>query len=201
VNVGGATTHVTQDTDYPWDGRVTIHVDPERPTDFALAVRIPGWSRGEAMPTDLYRFADVRLKPDATLTTPTLSVNGKLIPLTLDKGFARLRRVWRKGDVVVLDLPMPIRRVLAHEGVAEDRGRAAIQRGPIVYCLEAVDNSARGEHVSDIHLPLDTPLAHAFKANVLGGVEVIAGGGVVAVPYYAWNNRGKGEMSVWIPYE
>jgi uncharacterized protein len=231
VNVGGASAHVTQDTEYPWDGRVTIHVDPDRPADFTLDVRIPGWSRGEAMPTDLYRFADVgnvrlkpdatsgaadvRLKPDATSgatsgahvpsgfsrTSPTLSINGKPVALTLDKGFARLHRVWRKGDVIVLDLPMPIRRVLAHDRVAEDRGRAAIQRGPIVYCLEAVDNSSAGEHIGDIRLPLDAPLAHTFKANVLGGVEVITGGHLVAVPYYAWNNRGKGEMAVWIPYE
>jgi uncharacterized protein len=103
--------------------------------------------------------------------------------------------------VIVLDLPMPIRRVLAHDRVAEDRGRAAIQRGPIVYCLEAVDNSSAGEHIGDIRLPLDAPLAHTFKANLLGGVEVITGGHLVAVPYYAWNNRGKGEMAVWIPYE
>ena len=113
------------------------------------------------------------------------------MPLTLDKGFARVRRRWQKGDVVKLDLPMPIRRVLAHEDVAEDRGKAAIQRGPIVHCLEAVDNSAEGEHISDIRLPLDAPLAHAFRAQLLGGVEVITSGHVVAIPYYAWNNRGR----------
>ena len=96
---------------------------------------------------------------------------------------------------------MPIRRVLAHEGVAEDRGKAAIQRGPVVYCLEAVDNTARGEHISDVRLPLGAPLAHQFRAALLGGVEVITGDRLVAVPYYAWNNRGKGEMAVWIPYE
>jgi uncharacterized protein len=201
VTVGGALTHIAQDTEYPWDGRVTIHVDPQRPADFALAIRIPGWSRGEAMPTDLYRFADVRLTSTQVRLAPTLSVNGKPFALTLDKGFARVRRRWQKGDVVQLDLPMPIRRVVAHEGVAEDRGKAAIQRGPIVYCLEAVDNSGRAVHVSDIHLPLDAPLAHQFRANMLGGVEVITGDHVVAVPYYAWNNRGKGEMAVWIPYE
>jgi uncharacterized protein len=199
ATVGGASTHIAQDTDYPWDGRVTIHIDPERPADFALAVRIPGWSRGEAMPTDLYRFAARSSSREAA--TPSLSVNGEPAPLAIDKGFARVYRTWRRGDVVRLELPMPIRRVLAHEDVAEDRGKAAIQRGPVVYCLEAVDNAAGGEHVRDIHLPLEAALALEFRANLLGGVEVITGGGIVAVPYYAWNNRGKGEMAVWIPYE
>jgi DUF1680 family protein len=228
VNVGGTPARVTQDTEYPWDGRVTIHVDPDRPADFTVAVRIPGWSRGDAMPTDLYRFADVRrkpddpsqpvrLKPDAmsergrsngpnvasgfSRTSATLSINGKPLRLTVDKGFARLHRVWRKGDVVVLDLPMPIRRVVADERVAEDRGKAAIQRGPIVYCLEAADNGARGEHISDIHLPLDAPLDHKFEPDLLGGIEAVTGDYIFAVPYYAWNNRGKGEMAVWIPYQ
>jgi DUF1680 family protein len=195
VKVGGTTAHVAQATEYPWDGRVTIRVDPDRPADFALSVRIPGWAQGAAMPTDLYRFADVRR------TSATVSINGKPSVIALDKGFARLRRVWRKGDVVVLELPMPVRRVVADERVIEDRGKAAIQRGPIVYCLEAADNSAGGVPVSDIHLRLDAALAHEFKAGVLGGVEVISSGHIVAVPYYAWNNRGKGEMTVWIPYE
>ena len=167
VTVGGAAARIAQDTDYPWDGRVTIHVDPARPADFALAIRIPGWSRGEAMPTDLYRFAGSTASGDAV--KPSLSVNGQPAPLQIDKGFARVYRTWRRGDIVRLDLPMPIRRVLAHEGVAEDRGKAAIQRGPVVYRLEAVDNTARGEHISDVRLPLGAPLAHQFRAALLGG--------------------------------
>jgi DUF1680 family protein len=98
-------------------------------------------------------------------------------------------------------MPMPVRRVLANDKVADDRGMAAIQRGPIVFALEGVDN---GGSLKDVKLPLNTVLSSEFRGDVLGGVEVITGnvGGraVTAIPYYAWNNRGKGEMAVWIPY-
>jgi uncharacterized protein len=116
----------------------------------------------------------------------------------LDKGYAHVRRRWQRGDRVELDLPMPIRRVLAHAGVAEDRGKAAIQRGPVVYCVEAVDNGGRA---STLRMPLDAKLDHHFESALLGGVEVITGNSMTAVPYYAWGNRGKGEMVVWLPYE
>jgi uncharacterized protein len=106
-----------------------------------------------------------------------------------------MRRRWEKGDVVQLELPMPIERVVADDRVADDRGKAAIQRGPIVYCLEGVDN---GGHVLDRKLPIDAPLDHHFDRALAGGVEVVTGGGITAVPYYAWNNRGRGEMAVWI---
>lgn len=202
VQLGATSVRVAQTTEYPWDGSVTIHVDPRNPVDATLAVRIPGWSLGQAMPTDLYRFADAGNVAAGLSRTPspTISVNGRPQPLTIDKGFARIRRRWRRGDVVTLDLPMPIHRVLAHAGVADDRNRAAIQRGPIVYCLEAVDNPAVG-HLNDVVVPLDAPLTHAFRRDMLGGVDVITGDRLVAVPYFAWNNRGKGEMAVWVPYQ
>jgi uncharacterized protein len=87
-----------------------------------------------------------------------------------------------------VDLPMPIRHVLAHDGLADDRDRAAIQRGPIVYCVEGADNNG---HVSDLRMPLDATLRHRCDATLLGGVEVISGDSVVAVPYYAWANGGR----------
>src|SRR5262245_42122693 len=156
------------------------------------------------MPSDLYHFDEsVVARPfadrqDGGPEGPALRVNGTFVALdTLAGGYARILRRWKKGDVVQLDLPMPIRRVLAHDGVEEDRGRAAIQRGPVVYCLEAVDNK-RG--VAAATLPLDADLQHRFDRNLLGGVEVITGHDLVAIPYFAWNNRGKGEMAVWIPY-
>jgi uncharacterized protein len=201
VQMGATSLQIAQATEYPWDGRVTIHVDPARPADFTVAVRIPGWSRGQAMPTDLYRFADAVDRPDGAAgeAGPTLAVDGKPQPIAIDKGFARIRRRWQRGDVIELALPMPIHRVLAHAGVADDRDKAAIQRGPIVYCLEAVDNPGRS--LSELHVPLDARLAHTFRKDMLGGVEVVTGDRLLAVPYYAWNNRGKGEMAVWIPYK
>src|SRR5207245_10377688 len=107
-------------------------------------------------------------------------------------------RRWQDGDLVQLDLPMAVHRVLAKDAVVEDRGTAAIERGPIVYCLEAIEN---GGHVAGRTIPLDAELRHEFRRDLLGGVEVVTGNGVVAVPYFAWNNRGKGEMAVWIPYK
>jgi DUF1680 family protein len=195
VTVGATRTRIVQRTGYPWDGRIALRVDPARPVRFDLLIRIPAWARGLAMPVgDLYRFAPA---PGDRRGSPTLTVNGQAIPLRIDNGTARISREWRKGDEVVLDLPMPVERVVARDEVVEDRGRAAIQRGPIVYCLEGADNNGR---VSNLQLPLDrTPATHVDR-TLLGGVTVVTADNVVAVPYYAWGNRGKGEMAVWIPY-
>ena len=192
MKVGARTVRLTQETAYPWRGDVTIHVEPDQPADFSLAVRIPGWSRGEPVPGNLYRVA--AKSADAV----ALTLNGKPVPLTLEKGFVHINRRWQKGDVVTLRLPMPIRRVLANDAVTEDEGKAVIERGPLVYCLEAVDN---GGKTSGITLPLDAALTHEFRAALLGGVDVITGPSVVAVPYFAWANRGRGEMAVWVPYK
>jgi DUF1680 family protein len=136
-------------------------------------------------------------------------VNGRDVPLDLEAGFARIRRRWSPGDIVELDLPMPVRRLVAHDGVKADRGRAAIERGPIVYAVEAIDNGGR---VSNLVLPLSVVLQHEFRPSLLGGVGVVTGPGfatdaggtrkvqVTAIPYFAWANRGKGEMAVWLPY-
>jgi hypothetical protein len=192
LKVGDRAVRVTQQTEYPWQGGVTIHVDPDRAADFSLTVRIPGWTRDAPVPSDLYHFS-----PTAS-TAPTATLNGRAVAMTIDKGFLHVRRRWQPGDVVELTLPMPIRRVLAHEAVTEDRGKAAIQRGPLVYCLEAVDN---GGATSGVTLPLDAPLTHAFRKDLLGGIEVITGPSLTAIPYYAWANRGRGEMSVWIAHK
>jgi DUF1680 family protein len=199
-----------QETRYPWDGAVRIVVEPEKAADFAVQVRIPGWSRNEPVPTDLYRF----LEPNGE--KPILKVNGTVVTLNLDKGYARLRRTWKKGDFIELSLPMPVRRVVANEGVKEDAGKAALQRGPMVFCLEGPDNGGR---VLNLALPETARLEAEFKADLLKGVEVIKGKAVVlerdssgnvlsrterdftAIPYYAWANRGRGEMIVWLPLD
>jgi DUF1680 family protein len=189
-DAGGTRLHIVQTTEYPWNGRITLRIDPEHAAEVDLALRIPGWARGQAMPSDLYRFANAAPKDEIALT-----VNGTAVSAAATKGYAHVRRRWKKGDVVQLDLPMPVRRVVANDAVAEDRGRAAIQRGPVVYCLEGIDN---GGHALDAVVPLDEALSAAFKPGLLGGVDVITGRTVTAVPYYAWNNRGKGEMVVWV---
>ncbi len=210
AEAGGATVRLTQETRYPWDGDVRISVATPAPAEFTLKVRIPGWARGEAVPGDLYRFEG----GDDAAAAPALSVNGEAAAIELENGYARLRRTWRDGDTVALSLPMPVRRVVANEAVAADAGRVALQRGPIVYCAEGVDNGGRA---LDLALPDGAALAARFEPGLLNGVVVISGTAVtagkdargalktsrkrpfMAIPYYAWANRGEGEMEVWFP--
>jgi hypothetical protein len=205
--LGGVPVKLRQETHYPYDGTVRIHVDPSAQVAFAMNVRIPGWARGEVMPGDLYRYVD------AEGGAPELRVNGQVVPLELSKGYARLERTWRPGDIVELELPMPVRRVLAHPDVKDDVGRVALERGPLVYCAEWPDNDG---HALDLVVPEDAKLGAEFRPDLLGGVQVVTGQvraiesprveeagrtvarGLVAIPYWAWSNRGMGEMAVWM---
>jgi hypothetical protein len=204
---GGLKVGLAQRTRYPWDGAVRLTVTPQRADTFAIHVRIPGWAREEPVPGDLYRFLD-------TAPPATLKVNGQPVPVTLEKGYVRLARAWKAGDTIDLDLPMPVRRVVAHEKVADDAGRVALQRGPIVYAAEWPDNA--GRRVRNLVLPDASALSPEFRPSLLNGVMVVKGraralsaradGGVaaadqdlVAIPYATWANRGPGEMIVWLP--
>jgi DUF1680 family protein len=192
LTVRGTPLTLTQRTDYPWSERITIRVDPARPLPASIALRIPGWARGQAMPTDLYRFTSTR-----NVREPLITINGQRVSIAPMNGYMYLARTWAKGDTITIELPMPVQRIVAHDRVDDDRGKAAIQRGPLVYAIEAIDN---GGKVTGLTLPLDAKLSSSFDKSLLGGLTVIRGGGVTAIPYFAWNNRGKGEMAVWIPY-
>jgi len=127
-----------------------------------------------------------------------IQVNGQQIPVEPVKGFVTISRTWQAGDIVEVDLPMPIQRVVSHEQVAANRGRVALERGPLVYCVEGVDNG----RLADLHLPDDAALRAEHQPDLLGGVTVIRREGkrpFLAIPYYAWANRGAGEMAVWLP--
>jgi len=179
---------LVQETRYPWDGAVKLTIGPERPAEFDVFLRVPGWCRGASV-----------------------KVNGVAAQgVESAKGYLRLRRTWRAGDVVELDLPMPIERVRAHPKVKDNIGRVAIQRGPVVYCLEGADNGGRVHHLS---LPPDAALSAEYRGDLLGGVMVIRGRALAhhageaqprnveftAIPYFAWDNREAGPMLVWIP--
>jgi DUF1680 family protein len=204
----GRNVRVVQDTRYPWDGAVRITVTPEAARQFTIQVRIPGWARNEPVPTDLYRFQDGPVAP------ATIRVNGRAVPMTIEKGYVALTRTWNRGDRVDLTLPMPVRRVVANEQVEADRQRVALQRGPIVYAAEWVDNP--DARVRNIVLPDTSSLTHEFRPGLLRGVEVVTGVAIglstdangkvikrkqpfVAIPYATWANRGRGQMIVWIP--
>jgi len=186
---------LVQNTNYPWDQTVTIVVEPERTGEFTVRVRIPQWCKNAAV-----------------------SVNGDPVASEPEKGFMQLRREWRAGDTIFLDLPMPVRQVECDANVEENVGRRAIMRGPMVYCLEDIDNPCA---VDGISIADDATFKTTFDAKLLGGVTVVSTRGhqsslvetasgigmqegavdLVAVPYYAWDNREAGQMVVWIPTE
>lgn len=200
---------LVQETDYPWDGRVRIEVGggdggSGDGIPFELALRVPGWARDRPVPSDLYRFIDA---PEESIT---VSINGD--PVRLDRndpGLLVLSRRWRPGDVVDLVLPMPARLVSAHPAVEDAADKLAIQRGPLVYAIEGVDN---GGSVADLSLSASAALEAELLPETLGGIVAVttraARSGtstevsahrLVAVPYFTWANRGSGEMAVWIP--
>jgi len=207
VDMGqGRQVKVAQETNYPWDGEIEIKLDPARAGRFKLMVRIPGWARNEAVPSKLYAFEGATAKP-------TLRVNQREVQITLQDGYAVLDREWKAGDTISLSLPMPVRRVTASEDVKMNQGRVAIQRGPIVYCAEGVDNA---NSVRTFMLPDDADLKVVKQPDLLGGVVTLqttamdlaaqADGSVkqtakplTLIPYYSWANRGRSEMLVWLP--
>ena len=204
----GRKLRLTQSTRYPWEGTVKIEVAPDQPAPMTIRIRIPGWARNEPVPSDLYRYAD------RVTGQPALKVDGSAVKMDLDKGYVALNRTWKAGDTIELSLPMPVRRVAANTEVDADKGRVALQRGPLVYTLEWADNP--GGNVRNLMLPDTAKLTAAWRGDLLKGVEVIQGravsftqtaGGAIqkaeqsftAIPYYAWANRGRGQMMVWIP--
>ncbi|OHB78529.1 MAG: six-hairpin glycosidase, partial [Planctomycetes bacterium RBG_16_55_9] len=154
VQMGADAVRVTQQTRYPWEGHVKIMVEPESRTAgkvFTIYVRIPGWTQESPVPSDLYYYCDLGPR-DWTGRKVTVKVNGEPIALEIVRGYTRIARAWQVGDVIELELPMPVRRVRAHAKVRADAGRVALQRGPIVYCFEGADNP---QGVASLVLPPD----------------------------------------------
>ncbi|MFZ2052692.1 MAG: beta-L-arabinofuranosidase domain-containing protein [Candidatus Aminicenantales bacterium] len=207
-DVGGRPVEFSQETKYPWEGTVRILVNPRPPRKFTIMLRIPGWAQDMPVPTDLYRFLDKGAQ------TARLWVNRKPVELKIENGYVRLNRKWRSNDLIEIILPMPNRRVVADERAKEDAGKVALQRGPIIFCAEGADNDGR---VLNLVLPDEAELEYWQRPDLLGGVAILtakaeavemdAAGKIVSrkpqnlmgVPYYAWANRGPGEMAVWLP--
>ncbi|MFT4015537.1 MAG: glycoside hydrolase family 127 protein [Agriterribacter sp.] len=201
---------IIQNTNYPWDGKNEITINPASAnTAFALHIRIPGWALNKPVPGDLYSTEQA---PDNV----QLLLNDKTVPVNMQKGFAVLNRKWKKGDKVTLILPITAKRILANDKVDADKNRFALQRGPLVYCLEGPDN--KDSAVMNIVVKKDEAITAVYKPELLNGVTVLEMKGsstkrqlnndallhseqmVTAIPYYAWANRGASEMEVWIPY-
>lgn len=195
---------IAQATEYPWDGKVRFTVTPEKEQEWALRLRIPGWAQESPVPTDLYTFTGKVSLPY------TLTVNGKKTDALSGDGYATLLRSWKAGDVVELTLPMDVRRVKAHDNVVDDRGKLAIQRGPVMFCLEGVDMP--DSTVFNKIIPADAKFEASYEPQLLNGVMTLTAAAkevqpdgslrdvkVKAIPYATWNNRGNAEMAVWIP--
>ncbi len=209
VQLPGGKVSLRQTTSYPWQGDVKIAVEPEKPGEFDLYVRIPSWCQGASSPDDLYR-----IEGRPTSGAARLTVNGEPVDrLEMVRGYARLHRQWKAGDVVGLTMDMPVRRVKANAEVKADAGRVALMRGPIVYCVESADNS---DGIHHLFVPPQAKFKAEHRGDLLGGVVVVRGdvtglyrtkdGGVerkpakmVLTPYYANANRQASEMMVWLP--
>jgi uncharacterized protein len=202
---------LTQKGNYPWEEECVIHVYPEYARNRTIYIRIPGWARNEAVPGDLYRFED---RFDKSVE---IRINGEEIKYEIERGYALLDRKWQHGDSIEISLPLPVRKVIANEKVAEDRNKFILQRGPLVYCAEGIDQ----EENSVLHIFADKN--QEFKTGIadFGGeitniefsstnVRRILDGSlkadnqsrvIKAIPYCYWANRGPGEMMTWIPCE
>ncbi|MEI8290170.1 MAG: glycoside hydrolase family 127 protein [Verrucomicrobiota bacterium] len=195
LTLGQNAIELCQQTRYPWDGKVAITVTPEKKAVFILNVRIPGWARNEPVPGELYRYDD-GLKPGVKLT-----VNGTPVALALKKGFAQIKRTWQAGDTVELELPMPVRRVVAHSAVKDDVDMFAVERGPLVYCAEGADND--GKVLAKVP-GADVRFETQERRDLFGGIVAVKvipqgkGDALTLIPNCLWENRGPNEMSVWL---
>ena len=202
--VGGHIVSLTQDTDYPWNGRVRITVNECGSEEFALKLRVPGWAK------------------DATVRINNL-LDEIIHPVPVPGSYLVLRRVWKSGDVIDLDLSMPARLMEAHPLVEETLNQVAVQRGPVVFCLESTDLPP-ATRLTDVSIPADIDLVARYDKRLLGGVVVLDAVAQVRpsanwngqlyrefrpapvrfakvsfIPYSVWGNRGRSEMSVWLP--
>lgn len=177
IRIGETDILLTQETDYPWDGSVKLTISTSQPLEKEIRLRIPNWCK-----------------------TYDLSINGKRINVSEEKGYAVIKD-WKSQDVIALDMDMPVEIVAADPHVKENFGKRAIQRGPLVYCMEEIDNPV---YFDQIQLSPSTTFQTAFVSDILNGIKTIKTNGraqsATFIPYYAWDNRKAGKMRVWIPY-
>lgn len=196
---GKGTLRLKQSSNYPWDGNIRVEFENEKPVRAGLHIRIPGWLINEPVPSDLFRYLD---PPE---TPSEFQVNGSAVDPEMEHGYAVLEGEWKKGDWIEIRFPMEVKQLVAHDSVKAKTGMTAFEYGPIVYCAEGVDN---GGKVLDLSISAGHPMQVEFRPALLEGINVIDGKGirkdsgtqavdVRLIPYYAWNHRGPGEMTVW----
>jgi hypothetical protein len=209
VKINNKEVQIVQENNYPWEGKLLFKVNAKSPVNFNLKLRIPGWAKGEAIPSSLYNYIE---KGSSEIE---IKINGKATAYTVDKGYAVIAKNWRKGDVVEMTLPMEVKKIVANKNIKGNEGRIALQRGPLIYCAESTDNNQK---VSNLILPENASFSIQFVPDILNGVTTLKSNDAtaivlkdngykvstvkqpfVAIPYYAWAHRGKGEMMIWFP--
>jgi DUF1680 family protein len=210
IQIAGNDVAVAMETNYPWDGKVKLNIDPVKKSKFKLYIRVPGWYQDSVVPGDLYVTGADNRVPD----NYNPMVNGKGVNFQYENGYAVIEREWKKGDIISIEFPMGIKQITARPDLTYDNERIAIQRGPLVYCVEGADNK---EGVWNIFVPGKTNFTEfnhkvinepviALQAEVSTAVANADGTGIeirkrkiTAIPYYCWANRGANPMQVWLP--
>ncbi len=208
ITVHDKPVKIIQQNNYPWEGNLTFTITPQSTDNFNLLIRIPGWATNQAVPSDLYKYAEINSNKVEVF------INHQPVNFTLEKGYAVLDRRWKKNDVVEVVLPMNVQKVIANSNVKDDAGKVALQRGPLMYCAEGIDNDGKA---GNIIIPEKSMFTASYKPGLLNGIMVLQTQApvvmvdekaasvttvlkqVTAIPYYAWANRGKSEMTVWFP--
>jgi len=180
---------ITQNTNYPWDGKVSMAINPEKETNFSIKLRVPGWARNEVLPGDLYSY----LKPLAKKIMVT--VNGEKVAVQESEGYVTIERNWKKNDQIELNFPMEVREVITNSKVQENKNKVALEYGPIVYAIEEIDNP---QNFDNIKIEKNEVFEVKKENTLLERVNTIQTKNMKAIPYYVWSNRGIGKMKVWI---
>jgi uncharacterized protein len=200
ININKTEVEIEQQTSYPWQGNISILLNPKEKLYFTLKLRIPGWAINETIPGNLYTYID------QLCGKVIIKVNGQEIKYNTDLGYALISRDWIAGDNVEINLPMEIRHVIADSKVKDDENLAALEYGPLVYCIEGIDNN---NQIDNITIPDNASLTLARHDDMLNGINLITGEvpslngkgnrKITAIPYYALSNRGEGTMKIWLP--
>lgn len=191
INLADQEVEIVQETEYPWDGTIELQPKLSEDTEFSLKLRLPGWGRNDPIPGDLYYFADT------AKNGYDLRVNGQPYEAPVENGYLSIQRLWKPGDQVRLVLPMPVRKIEAQPEVAADRGKWAIQSGPLVYAIEWADQD--DQKALNKTIKPGMKFQKRYESSFLGGTSLIRADGITLIPYHLWANREPGEMTVWIP--
>jgi uncharacterized protein len=207
VMINNKPLQIIQQNNYPWEGNLNFKINTVKANAFKLLLRIPGWVMNSAVPSDLYKFQS------NSAVKPVIKVNGAEVMYEMQNGYAVINRTWKKNDVVEVNLPMEVKKVISSENVKTNSGKVSLQRGPVIYCAEWADNYGKA---GNIIIPATANFETTFKPALLNGVMTLTTDApvitikddetiitekkpVTMIPYFSWANRGKGEMTVWFP--